>query len=112
MNMKKNCAVCGNEFEDLSPNKIGKYCSRKCCKKADYIRNKESLLKQQKEYHQNNREERLKKMRKYHHSHRDFLLPKMRLYQKEYRQRPEIKEKLRLKAKRFRYKRDIYHIFC
>jgi predicted restriction endonuclease len=48
--MKKNCIVCGKEFEDRTSNHNKLYCTRNCRKNNHYKNHKEHIQSRSKEY--------------------------------------------------------------
>jgi hypothetical protein len=84
--MEKVCSACQtlkqtSEFHKSSHRKdgFGVYCKE--CKKLDYLKNREKVLEQKKDYHKRNKDSILEKKHQYHISHRDARS----LYNRKYR---------------------------
>jgi len=90
----KNCLMCGKETIDRTDNKRKKYCSKECRSKDFYLKNKEKIITQTKQYKLNNIEHISKRCKKY------YLKNKVKInkYNKEYKLKNlgKVKEYFRL----------------
>jgi hypothetical protein len=49
--MEKHCSICGNAFEAIGSNRFKQvYCSRKCFRKANYLKHRDKFLEKSKKF--------------------------------------------------------------
>ena len=85
----KNCLMCGKETIDRTDNKRKKYCSKECRSKDFYLKNKEKIITQTKQYKLNYIEHISKRCKKYYLKNK----VKIKKYNKEYKLKNLVKVK-------------------
>ena len=70
--MKKTCPICRSEFEPKSNNQ--RYCSPRCQRRANYLRNRDKIIKRVRAYNDKNREAYKERQKRYYRKNRKRIL--------------------------------------